>query len=156
MKRKLQIPVNIIMTVILACVLTSCASSRSGQVYSRHDARQVHVVETGVVESVKWVRIEGTQSPFGVLAGALIGGVLGSTIGSGSGRAVATAVGAVAGGAVGAAAEEDMTRKDALEIVVSLDSGETIVIVQEADMDIRPGDRVKILTAPDGSARVSN
>jgi outer membrane lipoprotein SlyB len=154
--KKILIPVNMIMVVVFAVVfIGGCASSRSGQVYSRHDARQVHVVEMGVVESVKWVYIEGTKSPFGILAGAIIGGVLGSTIGGGSGRTVATTLGAVAGGAAGSAIEENATGRDGLEIVVSLDSGETIVIVQEADMDIQPGDRVKVLTARDGSARVS-
>lgn len=154
--KKILIPVNVITAVLFTFVfIGGCVSSRSGQVYSRHDARQVHMVERGVVESVNWVYLEGTQSPFGILAGAIIGGVLGSTIGSGSGRAVATTLGAVAGGAVGGAVEENSTGRKALEIEVSLDSGETVVIVQEADMDIRPGDRVKILTARDGSARVT-
>ena len=35
------------------------------------------------------------------------------------------------------------------------DSGQTIVVVQEADVMIAPGDRVRIITAGDGTTRVS-
>jgi outer membrane lipoprotein SlyB len=43
--------------------------------------------------------------------------------------------------------EEKMTRKDALEITVKLDSGELRAIVQEADQEFQPGQRVKLLTS---------
>lgn len=146
-----------IMAIAIAALFTTgCASSRSSQVYSRDQARQVHTVETGTVESVKQVVIEGTKTPVGTAVGGVTGGVLGSTVGSGSGRTVATVIGALAGAAAGTAAEEGITRKDGLEIVVKKDSGQTIVVVQEADVAFFPGDRVRIITGPDGSTtRVS-
>jgi len=140
---------------IAALYLTGCVSSRSSEVYSRDQARQAHTVEAGTVESVKEVLIEGTQTPVGAAAGGVAGGVLGSTIGSGSGRTLATVGGALLGAAGGAAAEEGLTRKQGLEIVVKKDGGETIVVVQEADVPIYPGDRVRILRGPDGTTRVS-
>ncbi len=145
----------IFFAAVVALCLTGCASSRSGQVYSRDQARQVQTVETGTVESVREVMIEGTKTPIGGAAGAVTGGVLGSTVGSGSGRTVATVIGALAGAAAGAVAEEGITRKQALEIVVRKDSGQTIVVVQEADVAILTGDRVRIITAADGTTRVS-
>jgi outer membrane lipoprotein SlyB len=140
---------------VLALYITGCASSRSSEVYSRDQARQAHTVEAGTVESVKQVLIEGTKTPVGAAAGGVAGGVLGSTIGRGSGRALATVGGALLGAAGGAAAEEGLTRKQGLEIVVRKDSGETLVVVQEADVPIYPGDRVRILRGPDGTTRVS-
>ncbi len=150
-------PQIMIMAVLAltALYLSGCASSRSGQVYSRDHARQAQTVESGTVESVKEVTIEGTKTPVGTAAGGVAGGVLGSTVGSGSGRTVATVVGALAGAAIGTAAEESVTRKKGLEIVVNKDGGGTIVVVQEADMLIAPGDRVRIITAADGTTRVS-
>ena len=68
---------------------------------------------------------------------------------------MATVLGALAGAAAGTAAEEGITRKKGLEIVVKKDSGQSIVIVQEADVMFFPGDRVRIIMAPDGTARVS-
>jgi len=109
----------------------------------------------GTVESVKHVTIEGTKTPVGTAAGGVAGGVLGSTVGSGSGRTVATVIGALAGAAAGTAAEEGITRKPGLEIVVTKDTGTTIVVVQEADVELFPGDRVRIITAADGTTRVS-
>ena len=145
----------IFLMTIIAIYLTGCVSSRSGQVYSRDHARKAQAVENGIVESVKEVVIEGTQTPIGTAAGGVTGGVLGSTVGSGSGRTVATVIGALAGAAIGTAAEEGITRKPGLEIIVKKDNGQTIVVVQEADVIIAAGDRVRIITAADGTTRVS-
>ena len=140
---------------LVLALVTGCASSRSGQVYSRDNARRAQSVEMGVVESVRRVTIEGTQSAIGGVAGGVTGGVLGSTIGDGSGKAVATVIGALAGAAAGALAEENITRKEGLEIVVNKDNGGSVLIVQEADIPFYPGDRVRIITAPDGTTRVA-
>ena len=37
----------------LSIFLAACASSNSGSVYSRDDARRVQTIKTGVVESVR-------------------------------------------------------------------------------------------------------
>ncbi|MBU1340722.1 MAG: glycine zipper 2TM domain-containing protein [Proteobacteria bacterium] len=145
----------VLLLAVAAIYVTGCASSRSSQVYSRDQARQVQTVENGTVESVKEVMIEGTKTPIGTAAGGVAGGVLGSTIGKGSGRTVATVLGALAGAAAGTVAEEGITRKPGLEIIVKKDNGQTIVIVQEADVMIAAGDRVRIIAAPDGTTRVS-
>jgi outer membrane lipoprotein SlyB len=101
------------------------------------------------------VVIEGTKTPIGTAAGGVAGGVLGSTVGKGSGRTVAVVIGALAGAAAGTLAEEGITRKPGLEIIVKIDGGRTIVVVQEDDMAVAAGDRVRIITAPDGTTRVS-
>ncbi|WP_457552641.1 glycine zipper 2TM domain-containing protein [Desulfobacula sp.] len=145
----------IFLIVVIAGYVTGCASSRSGQVYSRDHARQAQTVENGTVESVKQVQIEGTKTPIGTAAGGVAGGVIGSTVGQGSGRKIATVIGAIAGAAAGTMAEEGITRKPGLEIIVKKDSGQTIVVVQEADVIINAGDRVRIITANDGTTRVS-
>ncbi len=147
--------IAIFLLVIISTYITGCAGSRSGQVYSRDEARQVQTVENGTVESVKQVLIEGTKTPIGTAAGGVAGGVIGSTVGSGSGKTVATVVGALVGAAAGTLAEEGITRKQGLEIIVKKDSGQTIVVVQEADVVINAGDRVRIITAPGGVTRVS-
>jgi len=141
--------------VITTSFIAGCASSRSGQVYSRDEARQVQTLENGTVESVKEVMIEGTKTPIGTVAGGVAGGVVGNTVGSGSGRAIATVAGALVGAVAGTMAEEGITRKQGLEIIVRKDSGQTIVVVQEADMPIAVGERVRIITAADGTTRVS-
>lgn len=130
---------------LLSLLIAACASSNSGSVYSRDEARRAQTVKTGVVESVRQVKIEGTKSPVGTVAGGAVGGIAGSSIGHGRGSAVAAVVGAVAGGIAGSAAEEVITRKDGLEITVKLDGGGLIAIVQEADEVFKAGERVRIL-----------
>lgn len=145
---------NILIT-LLACFLCACASSKSGNVYTRDQTQRAQTVKMGVVESVRTVQIEGTKTPVGAVAGAAVGGVAGSTIGGGNGSTIAAIVGAVAGGLAGSAAEEGLTRKDGLEITVKLDNGSLIAVVQEATEEFHPGDQVRVLESG-GTTRVSH
>jgi outer membrane lipoprotein SlyB len=145
---------RIVVAAVAAVTLAGCASSKSGSVYSREDARQEQTVRMGVVESVRSVTIEGTKTPIGTIAGGAIGGIGGSAIGSGRGAAVAAVAGAVAGGLLGAAAEEGLTRQEGVEITVRLDNGELRAIVQTADEPFKPGERVRLLSV-NGQTRVS-
>lgn len=145
----------ILLVLVSAIYVSGCVSSRSGIIVSRKHARQAQFVENGTVESVKEVMIEGTKTPVGTAVGGVVGGVLGNQVGSGSGKTVATVLGALAGAAAGTAAEEGLTRKKGLEIVVRKDNGQIIAVVQEADILFAPGDRVRIITANDGTTRVS-
>jgi outer membrane lipoprotein SlyB len=146
---------RLIVVLSFAALLAACASSNSGGVYSRDEARKVQTVKTGVVESVRQVKLEGTKTPIGTGTGAVVGGVAGSTVGHGAGSVVAAVVGAVAGGLVGSAAEEGITRKDGVEITVKLDSGTMVAVVQEADEPYYPGEKVRLLES-DGVTRVSH
>lgn len=141
---------------LISAVIAACASSNSGSVYSRDEARKVQTVKTGVVESVRQVKLEGTKSPVGTVAGGAVGGIAGSSIGGdGKSGAVGAVIGAVVGGLAGAIAEEGLTRKDGVEITVKLDGGGLIAIVQEADEVFNPGEKVRILESG-GTSRVSH
>lgn len=129
----------------LSLCLLACASSNSGSVYSRDEARKMQTIKTGVVESVRSVKLEGTKSPVGTIAGGAVGGVAGSSIGGGRGSAIMAILGAVAGGLLGSAAEEGITRKDAYEITVKLDGGGMVAVVQEADEVFKAGDKVRLV-----------
>jgi outer membrane lipoprotein SlyB len=129
----------------LSLCLLACASSNSGSVYSRDEARKTQTVKTGVVESVRSVKLEGTKSPVGTIAGGAVGGVAGSSVGGGRGSAIMAILGAVAGGLLGSAAEEGITRKDAFEITVKLDGGGMVAVVQEADEVFKAGDKVRLV-----------
>ena len=141
---------------LLSGLIAACASSNSGSVYSRDEARKVQTVKTGVVESVRQVKLEGTKSPVGTIAGGAVGGIAGSSIGGdGKSGAIGAVIGAVVGGIAGAAAEEGITRKDGLEITVKLDGGGLTAIVQEADEVFKAGEKVRILESG-GVSRVSH
>lgn len=145
---------DILMVLVAVALLAGCASSKSGEVYSRDEARQAMTVRLGVVEFVKEVKVEGGKSGLGTAAGGVIGGVAGSTIGGGRGSTLAALGGAIGGAIVGTVAEERLGRFDGLEITVKLDSGTAIAVVQEKDMMFAVGDRVRVLTTRDGTARV--
>lgn len=141
----------------LALMLGGCASSLTGDTYSRDEARTVQTVRMGTIESLRPVKIEGTKTPIGAGAGAVVGGVAGSGVGGGRGSAVAAVIGAVAGGLLGAAAEEGITRTQGVEITVREDDGTMRAYVQEVEENqvFRVGERVRILTV-NGTSRVSH
>ena len=142
--------------ILLSAFLSACASSNSGSVYSRDEARKVQTVKTGVIESVRAVKLEGTKSPIGTVAGGAVGGIAGSSVGGdGKSGMVGAVIGAVVGGIAGAMAEEGITRKDAYEITVKLDGGGLIAIVQEADEVFKAGEKVRIIETG-GVSRVSH
>lgn len=137
-------------------VLAGCASSLSGGAYSRAQVRGVQEVRLGYVESVREVLIEGTQSGVGTMGGAALGGLAGSNLGKGNGRAAGAIGGAIVGGLVGSAIEQNTTRQPGLEITLRLDSGRLLAITQAADEPFNRGDRVRLLTGYDGTARVAH
>jgi outer membrane lipoprotein SlyB len=147
--------IQILLATLLTLLLGACASSNSGSVYSRDDARKTQTVRTGVVESIRQVKLEGTKSPIGTVAGAAVGGIAGSSIGQGKGSTIGAVIGAVVGGLGGSAAEEMITRKDALEITVKLDGGGLTAVVQEADEQFKAGDKVRLIEIG-GNTRVSH
>jgi outer membrane lipoprotein SlyB len=146
---------GVVLAVLAASLLQGCASSNSGSVYSRGEARREMSVRMGVVEGVRSVMIEGTKTPVGTIGGAAVGGIAGSTVGGGRGSAVGAIVGAIVGGVAGSAVEEGVTRKQGLEITVKLDNGEMRAIVQEGDEQFRPGERVR-LVSQGGVTRVTH
>tara|TARA_B100000795_G_scaffold146172_1_gene109509 strand:+ start:317 stop:784 length:468 start_codon:yes stop_codon:yes gene_type:complete len=136
---------------------TGCATNLQGDSYSRDDARQVQTVEFGTIEDVRLVAIEGTKTPIGTLAGAAIGGIVGNSVGGGKGSQVAAVIGAVAGSLAGAAAEEELTKSQGVELVVRLDkNNKTISLVQGHNPE-RPffvGDKVRLMTI-NGQTRIA-
>ena len=144
-----------LLLLLVTVVLAGCLPRYTGDHYSRSEARAVQQVSHGTIEELRLVVIEGTKTRLGPAVGAIIGGIAGREIGDGRGRDVRKVVGAVGGGAAGAVAEEAITRKQGVEITVTLANGNTIAVVQEVDpdVDLRVGDRVKVLRG-NGRARI--
>ena len=136
-----------ILAVALAGALAGCITHESADVYSKHEAGREQTVRMATVDSVRKVRLEGSQSGLGAAAGGAVGGISGAQVGHGAGSSVAAVLGGVAGGVAGNVIENKATEKDALEITVKLDSGEMRAIVQEADLQFMPGQRVRLLSS---------
>jgi outer membrane lipoprotein SlyB len=139
-----------IVLVASLVALAGCAST-GPQDYSRSEARVVQTVAYGTVESVRTVRLTEDKPIVGTVAGAALGGLLGNSIGHGGGRAAATVIGAVGGGIAGNAIERNVTAQDGQEIVVRLENGTTIAVVQPGTQGFEAGQRVRVLTGPKGS-----
>ncbi|WP_438438800.1 hypothetical protein [Hydrogenophilus thermoluteolus] len=61
-----------------ALLVTGCAPSLGSSAYARTEARRVMEVKYGVIEAIRPVQLEGTESGAGTLTGALLGGLRGT------------------------------------------------------------------------------
>ena len=140
---------------LAASVLTlaGCATNDGPRNYSAREERTVQTVQYGTVQGVRTVQVDKDGAPVGTIAGAAVGGILGSQVGHGAGSGVAAILGAVGGGLAGNAIEHRVSEHEAQEITVRLDNGSTIAVVQGGAAELRPGDRVQVLSGP-GGARV--
>lgn len=139
---------KIIITALISTslLLTGCVSPDSANVYSKREMRQPARVSSGVIEQIRPVMIEQDGPGIGVVSGAVIGSIAaGRNIGRGSGGLVAGIAGALLGGILGDKIERGITRKDALEITVRMNNGERLVIVEDADIVLRPGQAVDVI-----------
>lgn len=140
---------------VLAMLSAGC-TNYSGNAYSGGQVRSVQTVDYGTVVSVQSVTLEESHPALvGTLGGGVVGGVLGNMVGGGRGRVLATVAGAALGAAGGYAAEKGITKQNGLEITVELENGQQLSIVQGADQQFSPGERVRVLRSSDGSARVA-
>lgn len=144
-------PVSI---VLLGLLSAACSSSRA-PMYSRHDTQRSWTVREATVVQVTEATIEGRSSVIGTYGGGFIGNAVGRTVGSGSGSRVAGAVGAVAGAVAGRQTEKTVTQQKAWELLVEMNGGETLAIVQPADQNFAAGEKVRVYTRSNGSARVA-
>ncbi len=147
---------TIITFISIAILLGGCAPDRSTKIYTSAQALQAEDVEEGIVESVQEAKIRKEDTLVGSIAGAAIGGIAASGIGGGKGSDIAAIAGAVVGGFLGDKAEKLVTDKKAYKIVVKLDSGQKIVVVQQADVPFQPGERVNVFSSRvDNTKRIS-
>lgn len=139
---------------VLATLLGACATDLGGRTYSRSDARQAYRVRYGEVLATAPVTIEGEYTALGTAGGGAVGWSLGRVVGDGSGSRVAGAVGGVAGAIAGREVEKSATMESGLEIMIDMDRGDTLVIVQAADEAFSAGERVRVLFGGRNEARV--
>lgn len=137
-------------TMVAALGLAGCANPDvySGDVYGSRAAKQAQSVTYGTVTSVRPVLIQaGDENPnlIGTLGGGAVGGILGHQVGGGTGQALATAVGAIAGSMVGSRVEDKVNQVKAVELEVRTDNGENLIVVQKADRNWQPGQRVRLV-----------
>lgn len=143
---------SLLIAAVAATAVVGCANPHtSASQYSAGQVGREQVIRMATVESVRVVLIDKGHTGIGTGAGAVVGGVAGSTIGQGKGSVVGAVLGAVAGGVAGQAIENSNQKQEGLEITVRLDNGELRAIVQAADEQFRPGDRVRLLSGAGGT-----
>ncbi|PSV31456.1 glycine zipper 2TM domain-containing protein [Photobacterium sp. GB-72] len=133
--------------LVAALGVSGCAQNPYGNAYDVGEARTVQNVLTGTIIKLDAVTMSGGgENMIGTIAGGAIGAILGSKVGDGSGSDIAAIGGGLAGAALGNKAGDAISQRNGVNIVIKLDSGRTIAVVQEVDpnMIFRVGQRVDI------------
>jgi len=136
------------MALAAAAGLAGCVNHQaSSRIYTFEQTQRAQTVVLAQVTGVRPVLIQANStSGLGAAAGGVLGAVAGNAVGGGSGRRLTTTGGAIGGAMAGNAAENARNRRQGVEITLRLDSGETRVIVQEADVPVFVGQRVQVIT----------
>ena len=136
-----------IIGIIFAMFMVSCSySSLRPEVVDRSDAQRMQTVVFATVVSIDRVILSG-DGDTGAVAGAIIGGAAGSSVTDSETESdIAAVLGALVGSAVGSKIGDAATRKPAIELLLDLDSGKTVSIIQEeGEHGFAVGQRVKII-----------
>ena len=141
--------------ILSILIITGCVySSQRPDVVDRSVAQRAQSVTFATVVDIDRVVIAGDRE-VGAAAGALIGAAAGQSV---SDSEIESGIGGVLGGlvgsAVGSAIGDTATRKAAIELLLELDNGKTISIIQEESQYMfAVGQRVKIIKSS-GKSRV--
>ncbi len=149
-----QILVSVASVAVL--LVAGCTFPSRQPTVSRSQVGVVQSLDLGRVVRVRDVVIDGERTILGITGGAAVGSAAAYPgPGAGAGELVAQAAVAVTGAIAGSAIEEAATRKPAQELTILLDSGSTVVVVQEVrDGVFREGDRVEVNSGGWGEASV--
>tara|TARA_B100000902_G_scaffold371982_1_gene398586 strand:+ start:750 stop:1202 length:453 start_codon:yes stop_codon:yes gene_type:complete len=144
--------INILLILVATLIISSCSTgSLRPDVVDRSATQRTQSVTFGVIEDVTKVTVEGDRE-LGAAAGAAIGAEMGSD--NNKAPFAAGVIGALIGSKVGAEIGSATTKVEGVELLILLDNGKYISIIQEAsDIYFLAGDKVKIIRSG-GKSRV--
>jgi outer membrane lipoprotein SlyB len=154
MLKNMTIFKNIIIFTFVTLIMSCSYSSLRPEVVDRSDAQKMQTVIFATVVSIDQVILAG-DGDTGTLTGAIIGGIAGASVTDSKTESdISGVLGALAGSAVGSKIGDAATRKPAIELLLDLDSGKTVSIIQEeGDYSFAVNQRVKIIQSK-GKSRV--
>lgn len=113
----------------------------------------------GEIVSAERITIRDRPTGRGAQTGSTVGAVAGYALADGRDRWLGALVGGVLGGAAGNAAEKSKKRKPGWDLIIRLDNGEEVGIQVPMNKKNRgiftPGDRVRMMSGPNGQTRVN-
>jgi outer membrane lipoprotein SlyB len=139
-----------IATAVTALLLTGPGPASFAQ------SNTVQAIRYGTITSMERTTIIDKPSSTGAMVGSTTGAVAGYALADHGDRWLGSLVGGVLGGAAGGAAAKSAAKKKGWQLVVKLDNGQEIgVQVPGKKKKHEVGDRVRLMTGPDGKTQVS-
>lgn len=110
-------PTAVFFCALSLLTLTACASDINADSYQASAVGQTAPVDDGVIVDVRAVNIQGSDSPFGALAGALLGDFT----------------------------QKELTAQKALQYFVRLPDGKTVSVIQGSKNPLKKGQKVLVV-----------
>lgn len=138
-------------TGLIACV----ALAMVGAVLAQGNVQQS--IRYGTITSLEKTVIQTQPSGSGAQVGATVGAVAGYALADGGDSWLGALAGGVLGGAAGKSASKSAAKKKGWQLIIKLEStGEEIgVQVPGKKTKLKVGDRVRLMTGPDGQTQVT-
>ncbi len=125
--------------------IAGCANDPVHRSYPAHSVGSALNVHDGEIITISTINVEGRHDQLGTLGGGSVGYSVGRSVGSGTAARVAGAAGAVGGAIVGRAIQRKATEQTAYQVIVELDTGRVVAIVQTELDDLGEGAPVRVL-----------
>lgn len=138
----------------VALALAGCTFPSSAKTLPQSQVGQLQKRSVATITKISPVVIDGQKTSMGQYGGAVIGGAAAVPGGggiSGRGDALAVAGASILGAVVGQAVEELATRKKAQEITIQMPDGSVYVIVHPTPPEFQVGDKVHVISGPNGA-----
>ena len=160
----MSVKISVKKALVIACVvpslmmMTGCARNIGASNYTAGSVGEAMTSYAGTIVSKRQVVVQDQDklqnNTLGLVAGGVGGGLLGSTVGKGRGSTLAAVGGAAAGALAGAFAQQELSKQNALEYTIKLDSGQIKTVVQGLDVNVEPGSRVILHIGQKGRSRI--
>jgi outer membrane lipoprotein SlyB len=151
-KSHLHMPLLASVLIVLSSSLCGCTTDLTNDHYTATDVRAMADVNFGKILHLREVTIDGSNSGIGSNGGSSLGSIAGASNGFGLKSFATSAAGGMFGAIVGTGAEEAATRKHGLELIIQLDNGRNVAVVQEKDKTaFHVGQRVRVMVLGSGS-----
>lgn len=143
--------------VVVAAVVVTIASLPALPAAAQSQTMQR--ILYGEILSAERITIRDQATGRGAQAGSTVGAVAGYALADGRDRWLGALVGGVLGGAAGNAAEKAKKKKPGWELIIRLENGEEVGVQVPMNKKNRgiftPGDRVRMMSGPNGQTRVN-
>ena len=154
-----RIPVRLLHIALVAFIAVVCGVAAARP--ARAQSNTMQRIRYGEVVTAEQVIVRDRATGRGAQTGATVGAIAGYALADRGDRWIGSLLGGALGGAAGHAAEKSAKKRPGWELIIRLENGEEVGVQipspkkKKNRQHFRPGDRVRMMSGPDGRTQVT-